>query len=149
MSKIFMAAASCLIVVAMPALRRQEVYGQITSPADNSILTAGSDQVIFWKANGNSAGTVLLQYSTNGGTSWNLIASAGMVARSYDWIIPVNINSYYCMVRMQQYNGITYTTVASTGFFSVSSLDQVSTSSEVFSHRDVALSGSKKQHLQH
>ncbi len=115
----------------------QLAYGQIKSPSSYSYLTAGNDQEITWNVNGDSASIVLLQYSSDGGSTWGYIASCGMLAGSYTWVIPVNIDSWQCMVRIEKYVGTRYVTLASTGIFSIRKIDPLMSVRGVFSHRVV------------
>ena len=149
MKRSLMAIVVFLGIMAVAASDQQTVCGQIISPSNNSILTAGNDQVISWRPMKDSLSTVVLQYSTDGGFSWNYIASTGIAARSYDWIIPVDLGSYFCMIRMIGYNGTAYVTLATTGNFSVLTLDQRTSSSAVFSHRALALGNGGKANTFH
>lgn len=147
MNRRFVAIASFLVIFAIAALHQQVVYGQITSPATNSFQVAGADQQISWKVKNDSTSIVLLQYSTDGGQSWNYIASSGIAAGSYDWIIPVTINSFLCKVRIVKYTGRGFTTVATTGNFSIARMSPLSTINHVFSHRVMALTDTGTRHF--
>ncbi len=128
---------SLFVISSLGFFGQQTAEGQITSPADYLYLTSGTDQVITWNINGESHKTVMLQYSTDGGATWDYIGSCGISARSYDWVIPVTVNSWNCKVRIQEFDGNHYKTFASTGVFSIKSLDANSGYQEVFSHRHI------------
>ncbi len=142
-----MAITSLLVVLAIASSLQQVAYGQITSPAEYSNLTAGANQEITWKVKGDSACIVLLQYSTDAGLSWNYIATTGIAAGSYIWVIPVGISSYFCRVRIAKFTGAGYVQVASTGNFSIEMLNPTSGINAVFSHRVIVLLDNSKQHV--
>ncbi len=145
MNRKLLAFTSIFVILLLGDSHQQMAYGQITSPANYSYLTAGVDQEITWSVNGESPKTVLLQYSTDGGYTWNGIGSCAISSGSYDWVIPVGISSWACMVRIQKCDGKNYKTFASTGTFSIYVLNPSSGYQEVFSHRLVApSSGGKK-----
>jgi hypothetical protein len=145
MNKKSLVFTSIFVILLLGVSQQQMAYGQITSPANYSYLTAGADQEITWNVNGESPKTVLLQYSTDGGYTWNGIGSCAISSGSYDWVIPVGINSWACMVRIQKCDGKNYKTFASTGTFSINRLDPSVGCQEVFSHRLVATSSGVKK----
>jgi len=146
MKKKFMAITSFLVMSAIGASQQQVVYGQIISPANNSFLTAGANQEISWRINDDSTSIVVLQYSTDAGYNWDCIASSGIAAGSYDWIIPATVNSYLCKVRIVKFTGRGETLIASSGIFSIAILDPWWSTNEVFSHRVIALTDTVKHH---
>lgn len=147
MSRRFVAIASLLVISAIAVSSQQVAYGQITSPSTNSFVLAGVDQRISWNVTKDSTSIVVLQYSTDAGRNWNTIGTCGIAARSYDWIIPVAINSYLCKVRIVKYTAKGYTKVAETGNFSIARMFSLSTINEVFSHRVIALTDTSKHHF--
>ncbi len=147
MNRRFVAIASFLVITAFAASHQQVVYGQITSPATNSFLIAGANQEISWKVSHDSTSFVVLQYSTDAGYTWNTIASTGIAAGSYNWIIPVGTNSYRCKVRMVKFTRMGSIPLATTGNFSIATLNPTSYSSAVFSHRVIALTDTGGHHF--
>lgn len=59
----------------------------VTSPNGSETLTAGQSHTIQWNTTG-TVNTVLLEYSTNSGTSWTQIAGNVTNNGSYNWTIP-------------------------------------------------------------
>ncbi|HEY9165682.1 MAG TPA: hypothetical protein VIS48_05920 [Candidatus Kryptonia bacterium] len=129
--------ASLLVILTLCISCQQTAYGQIRTPEKYSLLTAGSDQEITWNTQGDSASIILLQFSTDGGANWDYIGTSGVLAGTYNWVIPVTINSWDCMIRMEQYNGSRYETIASTGIFSINALDPSAYAQGVFSHHPI------------
>jgi Leucine-rich repeat (LRR) protein len=58
----------------------------------------GNTETITWTYTGTIA-TVDIEYSANGGTSWNSIASSTANTGSYNWVIPA-VDSGNCLVRV-------------------------------------------------
>lgn len=147
MNRRFVVIAAFLAVSALAASHDQVAQAQITSPSNNSFLTAGANQEISWKVKKDSTSIVTLQYSTDAGYSWNYIASTSIGAGTYEWIIPVGINAYSCEVRIVQFTASGYTTIASTGNFSIAILNPYTSANAVFSHRVVTLTATGKHHI--
>jgi hypothetical protein len=74
---------------------------EIAYPRGGERLTPGQNIDIFWDAVGNQ-GSFSLQYSANGGQSWNTIASnvAGHL-RHYSWTVP-NLSAPQARVRISR-----------------------------------------------
>jgi len=70
----------------------------VTSPNGGETLTGGTDQTITWNSDGVS-GNVLLEYSTNGGSAWNVIIASAANDGSEPWIVP-NAASSQARVRV-------------------------------------------------
>lgn len=80
------------------------VQFKLTSPAGGEGLapsTNQNDQVkIGWEAFGYSTGTVTLEYSADGGTNWNTIATGIDINRLlYSWTVP-NVTTDNALVRI-------------------------------------------------
>jgi WD40 repeat protein len=75
---------------------------KIVFPNGGERLQAGFDTVIRWTGI-MPADTVRLSFSTNAGTSWNLITQAA-TGLAYRWRIPL-INSEQCLLRAEQIQG--------------------------------------------
>lgn len=145
MIKSMLSFTSLVVISTLGIVIQETAYGQITLPASSSYLTAGTDQDINWNVNGESPKTVILQYSTDGGSTWNCIGSCAVSTGTYHWVIPVGVDSWDCMVRIQKCVGINLKTFASTGLFTIKSLNPNSTIQEVFSHRLVTPSTNTKR----
>ncbi|MFN8323707.1 MAG: T9SS type A sorting domain-containing protein [Chitinophagales bacterium] len=79
----------------------------VTAPNGGENLSGCTVTTITWNGEGSS-GSYLLQYSVNGGTSWNTIVSQTFSASpatlySYNWTLP-NTPSNYCLVRVTNNN---------------------------------------------
>ena len=71
---------------------------QVASPNGNEFWVGGSSQIISW--NQLSVATVKIEYSTDNGSSWNLIVdNLPTLINFYDWTVP-NILSFKCKIRV-------------------------------------------------
>lgn len=70
---------------------------QVIKPNGGERLFYGTQFEITWHAQGFT--NARLKYSTNNGSTWNLIATVGAAAEKYTWIIP-NIFSENCRVQI-------------------------------------------------
>ena len=89
----------------------------ITSPDGGESWVVGASQNITWVSK-NTVANVVLDYSTDGGSSWNnIVSSITASAGSYAWTIPNTISSN-CKVRVSDVvNSATYS--VSTKAFSI------------------------------
>lgn len=73
---------------------------QLTYPIGNEYLTPGNDEVIRWDCEGYN-GTFTLEYSTDGGVNYSVIAS-GIPAssRSYEWTVPSSVTTANAKIRI-------------------------------------------------
>ena len=78
------------IVLPQPALA-------LTAPTGGEYWQPGKQPSIRWNSQGITE--VNLEYSTNGGMTWNLIATTSAFSQNYNWTIP-NIPSEDCLVRI-------------------------------------------------
>lgn len=65
---------------------------EVLSPIGGENWPTGSTKTILWENTGNIA-NVDLRYSTDGGTSWNLIAYNIKNSGSYNWTLPATVSS--------------------------------------------------------
>ena len=88
----------------------------ITAPTASTAWTAGMQETIRWSS--QSAGShVRIQYSTDGGSSWNTVSSNTTNDGAYAWTIPSSVDSERCRVRV---SSRTYAAVsASSGIFRI------------------------------
>jgi len=77
----------------------------ITAPNGGEKLTGGKYQYITWtKSSGIIPGAIQLEYSTDGGVTWKKINNAPIAGvMRYSWLVPNNINSIRCLVRIVNY----------------------------------------------
>lgn len=69
----------------------REVGVELTYPIGGEGFAPGDAQKIRWDAHGTS-GSFTLEYSTNGGSTWNTISNgAGQALRSFNWTVPNTI----------------------------------------------------------
>ncbi|MBI4546890.1 MAG: hypothetical protein HY707_02845 [Ignavibacteriae bacterium] len=95
----------CLDSLAVIALQSNGIYRlqypaavQLLAPNGGEFLQAGVDYLISWTA--SYVHYLRLQYSTNNGANWNLIADPISVAEtSYSWTVPFSASSQ-CRVRI-------------------------------------------------
>jgi|GEM_PF-4169523 len=79
-------------VVAEPVLT-------VLSPNGGENLLAGSTHTIRWESDG-TIGQVLIEYSTDAGSSWNPVAPPNVGnSGSYDWLVPA-VDSNQCLMRV-------------------------------------------------
>lgn len=65
---------------------------EVTYPIGGEGFVPGESEKIRWDAYGSN-GNFTLDYSTNGGTTWNLISSSvGGTARQFSWTVPNNVS---------------------------------------------------------
>ncbi|MFQ6092289.1 MAG: hypothetical protein ACE5OR_06345, partial [bacterium] len=70
----------------------------VTSPNGGENWCVGESRTITWTSQGTS-GNVEIEYSTNGGSSWQTVVSSTADDGSYGWTIP-NTPSSNCLVRI-------------------------------------------------
>ena len=143
----FVVIASIVVTLAFAASSGQSAFAQMISPADNSLLTAGNNELISWVVKDDTSSIVVLQYSTDDGFTWAFIASSGIAAGSYNWVIPVGINSSNCRLKIVKYTDHGYVSIAEAQHFAIMSVDPNSGVSAVFSHRVITITDKKKNHL--
>ncbi|MCK4761701.1 MAG: fibronectin type III domain-containing protein, partial [Candidatus Aminicenantes bacterium] len=76
----------------------------VTSPNGGETWYAGSTVDITWISHG-PMGTLQLDYSTDNGSSWNLILYTNENDGSHPWTIP-HVQSNQCLVRISQSGGV-------------------------------------------
>ena len=77
-----------------------ENYISVTSPNGGERWKQGTQHDITWISNGVE--TVKIEYSSNGGTNWDIIAE-GVSSSPYNWNVPL-IESENCFVRITSEN---------------------------------------------
>jgi len=70
----------------------------VTAPDGGESWEAGTTRTITWSSTG-SVDDVALEYSVNGGTSWQSITASTKNTGSYDWVVPAE-DSTDCLVRV-------------------------------------------------
>ncbi len=73
----------------------------VTSPNGGESLQGLSTQVITWNNSVYASGLYNIYYSTNGGSTWNTIAT-NVFANSYTWSVP-NTPSTTCLIKVEDY----------------------------------------------
>ncbi|MBN2346832.1 MAG: S8 family serine peptidase [Candidatus Aminicenantes bacterium] len=76
---------------------------RVTSPNGGESWIVGSTHSIIWTSEG-TVGNVNLHYSTNGGGSWNTIATNESNDGDYSWVVP-NAPSANCRISVQENDG--------------------------------------------
>lgn len=92
---------------------------RLTSPNGGEMWLAGSKHNITWRSNGE-VGKVGLEYSLNGGKTWNKISSSTKNDGVFSWKVPAT-ESTQCLVRVNEANG--YLSDISNKHFSIISSD--------------------------
>jgi hypothetical protein len=64
----------------------------LTAPNGSEIWNINTTQQITWNQN-TLYNTVLLEYSTDNGSNWNIISSSAPNTGSYSWVVPNTISS--------------------------------------------------------
>ncbi len=72
----------------------------VTSPNGGENLDVGSVYDITWTSEG-TIGNVMIEYSTNGGSSWNMITALTENDGNYNWMVP-DTPSDQCLVRISE-----------------------------------------------
>ncbi|MBU3820741.1 hypothetical protein KO566_01600 [Flavobacteriaceae bacterium XHP0103] len=76
------------------------VFGQnltITAPNGSEFWQVGKTPSITWDSSGLTA-NIVLEYSTNNGSTWNIITTVSNATNSYEWTIPDAVSTQ-CLVR--------------------------------------------------
>jgi|GEM_PF-1816944 hypothetical protein len=76
----------------------------ISSPSAKANWEAGTYKYIEWKKTGGVAyGSIQIEYTTDGGTSWNKVNKTPIAGLTcYSWLVP-SVNSTNCKVRISNY----------------------------------------------
>lgn len=94
----------------------------VTAPNGGEVLSAGSVQAITYTAtdpdSGPNALTVSLDYSTNSGSTWSVIATGQANSGTYNWTVP-NLTSSTVRVRVRAYDGADEANDTSNANFSI------------------------------
>ncbi len=86
----------------------------VISPNGGESWDAGTVHQITWNSSGLTA--VKIEYSSNSGSTWNVIHSAfSAAAGSYDWTLP-NVNSTTCLVRVSDYSNAAISDISNAVF---------------------------------
>ena len=94
----------------------------LVSPNGNENWPAGSSRNITWTS--SNINRVKIEYSTNSGSSWNLITGDYLgSAQSFPWIIPNTPSNQQCIVRIIDKNFPSIRD-SSDSFFTISSFDK-------------------------
>jgi hypothetical protein len=80
----------------------------INGPLTSSILVAGRHTTVSFKTTGAVTQNCLVDYSTDGGTTWSNIGTASGAATSFDWLIP-STPTTDGMIRVRDSNNVTGT----------------------------------------
>ncbi|RKY29307.1 MAG: hypothetical protein DRP68_07435, partial [Candidatus Omnitrophota bacterium] len=75
----------------------------INTPGDGEVLEVGSSYDITWVRQGSAVTQVKLEYSDNGGSSWNLITDTASNSGVYPWTVPDAISTS-CKVKISDPN---------------------------------------------
>jgi Leucine-rich repeat (LRR) protein len=75
----------------------------VIAPNDGESWEIDSNQTITWTSTGNIV-SVMIEYTTDGGSSWNTIASSTANSGSYSWDVP-NDPSDNCLVKISDTAG--------------------------------------------
>ena len=101
------------------SLIADSTYLQITHPYDGDIFNEQTSITINWHTSGDISNYVNLDYSTDGGNSWNAIASNTVNLGMCSWTIPdLTTSSDSCLVKIEDKNDTAYFDI-SDGFFTL------------------------------
>lgn len=89
-------------------------YITVTDPNGGETYVVGSNRYIYWNYGGTSS-YVTLEYSTNGGSTWNTIVAGTSNSGSYYWNVP-GTPSTTCKVRISDYYNGTITDASDNNF---------------------------------
>lgn len=75
---------------------------ELKYPISGTQVKSNDSVYIYWDALKN-AGAFSLEYSVDSGNNWNLVSnSIGEERRHYKWMVPANINSGRCLIRLSR-----------------------------------------------
>jgi hypothetical protein len=78
--------------------------GEIVAPKASAIWIAGENDTIRWDRI-NSGVSLIIEYSTNSGSNWQMIASAVSAGdKKYVWDIPKEVLSTKCFIRLRDFS---------------------------------------------
>jgi hypothetical protein len=84
-------------------------------PFGSETWVPGSTEIIRWSAYGGDPNTFTIEYSADGGSTWNLITNnVASTARSYSWVVP-DIATNQALVRVTR-NTVNYSDVSDYNF---------------------------------
>lgn len=78
-------------------------YITVTSPNSNITAYAGNPITIQWSSQYLTSSFVKIEFTQNGGTTWNTVVEPTENDGSHIWTLP-NINSQLCKFRISEYN---------------------------------------------
>jgi len=77
----------------------------LTSPNGGENWQANTNNAITWVSTISPATNLTLEYSLDGGNSWVIITTLTSSVQSYNWLIPGNLSSSFCKVRIYETSG--------------------------------------------
>jgi subtilisin family serine protease len=81
----------------------------LTYPTDASAVKAGDSLLVYWDAPEDETADFTLAYSTDDGVNWQTIANnIPGTQRVYTWMVPDNINSGLCRMRIDRNGGSSF-----------------------------------------
>lgn len=110
--------SNCLMAAELPG----EPVITITAPASGELLPSGGSTNINWTSTGAGNELLKIEYSTDHGQSWNVIAEDAQNDGSCSWTKP-SVSSDECIVRITNTSDETGFDIAVTGLFSIVSCD--------------------------
>ncbi|MBT7082535.1 MAG: fibronectin type III domain-containing protein, partial [Chloroflexi bacterium] len=99
----------------------------ITSPDGGEDWQVGTGHNITWSSTGSPGSNVILEYSTDGGSSWNTVISSTLNDGSHSWTVP-NAITMSAKVRVTSTSNSTYTD-SSNSNFTISSVPSITVTS--------------------
>jgi hypothetical protein len=90
-------------------------YVQITYPNGGESFGAGTGQYIEWDY--ADIGTLKLEYSTNNGSTWNVIGTSPAADKYANWVVPATVSTQL-LIRATDANNPVYTDVSNLAFSS-------------------------------
>ena len=87
----------------------------LTSPNGGEVWNPGTTKTITWNSTGTVGPTVKLQYSTNGGTTWNTITNGTANDGSRSWSVP-NVSTTVARVRVTSTSNNAITDMSNANF---------------------------------
>ena len=92
----------------------------VTSPNGGEQWPVGSTQTILWTS-ANGAGDVLIEYSTDDGTTWTTVVADTPNTGSYPWVVPDTVSDL-CLVRLSDVSNTSTVQGESASVFSISGI---------------------------
>jgi hypothetical protein len=100
MQKFFLILATLLLAIAQGSAQ----VISVTSPNGAEKLFTGKSHIVRWTSSDISSGFVKLEYSTDSGSTWQLINAGATNSGSFTWVVPSSPIGENCMLKISDFS---------------------------------------------